>query len=229
MNHNRFPSTGFWLSPLLSLMLVVGCASAPPTSSTFDNPDVTNAETAPLPAPVTPSQEAPTQAESSQLWRRPFPRPSRRPTPNPTSQPSPSPTSNPNNTFAQEVVNLTNQERQKAGLAPLTVQSSLTQAAQSHAQDMALKDYFSHTGKDGSSPATRAQRAGYPSGYVGENIAAGYTTPQAVVQGWMNSSGHRANILNPNYKHIGVGYYYLANDTGSVNYTHYWVQVFGAP
>lgn len=63
---------------------------------------------------------------------------------------------------------------------------------------------------------------------MGENIAAGYSTPEAVVEGWKNSSGHRANLLNPNFTELGVGYYYLANDTGSVNYNRYWTQVFGS-
>jgi hypothetical protein len=62
---------------------------------------------------------------------------------------------------------------------------------------------------------------------VGENIAAGQTTPEQVVQGWINSPGHRANMLSNNYTEIGIGYEFLANDTGSVNYNHYWAQVFG--
>jgi Ca2+-binding RTX toxin-like protein len=93
---------------------------------------------------------------------------------------------------------------------------------------MALQDYFSHTGKDGSTAATRSKKVGYEAYYLGENIAAGYSTPQSVVQGWINSSGHRANLLNVNYTELGVGYEFLSNDTGSVNYYHYWTQVFGS-
>ncbi|UBF24763.1 CAP domain-containing protein [Kovacikia minuta CCNUW1] len=63
---------------------------------------------------------------------------------------------------------------------------------------------------------------------TGENIAAGYSTPEQVVQGWINSPGHRANLLNPSYTELGIGYYYLANDTGSVNYKSYWTQDFGS-
>lgn len=130
---------------------------------------------------------------------------------------------------AQQIVNLTNQERLRAGCAPLTVNVQLTQAAQGHSQDMALRDFFSHTGSNGSSPADRINATGYRWSRWGENIAAGYSTPAAAMNAWMNSSGHRANILNCNFTEIGVGYYYLANDRGSVNYRHYWTQVFARP
>ncbi|MBD2035360.1 pre-peptidase C-terminal domain-containing protein [Leptolyngbya sp. FACHB-321] len=132
------------------------------------------------------------------------------------------------NYFADKVVDLTNVQRVQFGLTPLLLQLQLTSAAQTHSQNMALSDFFSHTGADGSSASSRAQTAGYSSSYVGENIAAGYITPEEVIQGWMNSSGHRANILNMSYQEIGVGYYYLANDGGQVNYKHYWTQGFGA-
>ena len=64
---------------------------------------------------------------------------------------------------------------------------------------------------------------------VGENIAAGYASPEAVMSGWMNSSGHRANILNCNFTEIGVGYAYAANDPGTIQYRHYWTQVLAKP
>jgi hypothetical protein len=132
-----------------------------------------------------------------------------------------------NAAFVQEVVNLTNQFRATNGLAPLSIDLDLEEAAQLHSENMAYQDFFDHTGKDGSKPSGRAQAAGYESGTVGENIAAGYTTPEAVVNGWINSAGHRANMLNANYNEIGVGYFYLSNDTGKVNYKAYWTQVFG--
>ena len=90
-------------------------------------------------------------------------------------------------------------------------------------------DFFSHTGADGSTVGDRVQNSGYQYSNAGENIAAGQTTAVDVVEGWINSPGHRANILNPNYTEIGVGYEYLQNDTGSINYNHYWTQVFGTP
>ena len=80
--------------------------------------------------------------------------------------------------------------------------------------------------------ATAGQRIaaqGYSYSTWGENIAAGYTTAASAVNGWMNSEGHRNNILNCNFKETGVGYYYLANDTGNENWYRYWTQVFASP
>lgn len=131
--------------------------------------------------------------------------------------------------FEEQVVILTNQERLSHGCDPVTMDSRLRAAAEGHSQDMALNDFFSHTGSDGSSAGDRIAAQGYIWSWWGENIAAGYSSPESVVAGWMASSGHRANILNCNFDHIGVGYYYLKNDTGSINYRHYWTQVFAAP
>ena len=126
--------------------------------------------------------------------------------------------------FREEVVVLTNAERAKVGCAALKRHEALDRSAQVHGADMAEKNYFSHTGKDGSSPVDRIARAGYP-GNTGqaENIAAGQTSPSAVVQGWMNSAGHKKNMLNCAYKSIGVGYAHNAR----AQYRHYWVQNFG--
>ena len=129
-------------------------------------------------------------------------------------------------TFEERVLELVNQERALNGLDPLTLHPLLAETAEGHSQSMALQDFFSHTGLDGSSPSDRALENGYEGG-VGENIAAGYWTPEAVMDGWMSSSGHRANILNADYKSIGIGHYHLSEDTGDTNYHHYWTQVFG--
>ena len=127
--------------------------------------------------------------------------------------------------FEGELLRLTNLERQKVGLAPLKLSLSLTRAAQLHSTDMARNSYFSHTGQNGSSMADRAKATGYKYSYLGENIAAGRSTAEGTIRQWMNSSGHRANILNRSFTEIGFGY---ANDQNS-NYKHYWVQVFGTP
>jgi uncharacterized protein YkwD len=140
------------------------------------------------------------------------------------SQTASSPT---NQNFIYRVLELTNIERRKLSLSPLTFNTQLLNAAANHSQNMALQDFFSHTGKDGSSLASRISATGYQFSAAAENIAAGSSTPEQVVSSWMNSSGHRANILNPNLKEIGIGYYFLADDTGSVNFNHYWTQVFG--
>ncbi|MBD2042558.1 CAP domain-containing protein [Microcoleus sp. FACHB-672] len=129
--------------------------------------------------------------------------------------------------FIDRIVELTNLERSKAGLPALQLNSQLTSSAQGHSQEMALQDYFNHTGLDGSTASTRTKAAGYQGSYSAENIGAGYSTPEEAIQGWINSSGHAGNILNPNINEIGVGYYYLPNDTGSTNGNYYWTQVFG--
>lgn len=129
--------------------------------------------------------------------------------------------------FVEQVVALTNAERARFGLAPLTMDSQLSQAAQNHSVDMALNDFFGHIGSNGSTLTNRLLALGYQFQTAADNVAAGYMSPGEVVQGWMESPSHRANILNPNLKDIGVGYYYLASDTGAVNYYDYWTQVFG--
>ncbi|XZN89893.1 MAG: CAP domain-containing protein [Microcoleus sp.] len=131
-----------------------------------------------------------------------------------------------NQSFVDKVLELTNIERTKFGLSPLTFNAQLLNAAANHTENMALQDFFSHTGKDGSSIGSRITATGYKFSAAAENIAAGSSTPEQVVASWMNSAGHRANILDPKLKEIGIGYYFLANDTGTENWNHYWTQVF---
>ncbi len=123
---------------------------------------------------------------------------------------------------AAAVLVIVNRERAKAGCRPLVVHRLLAAAATAHSKDMATKRYFSHTGRDGRSPFDRIKQAGYEGRMMGENIAAGQTDAAAVMQAWMNSEGHRANILNCGYKEIGIGY--VAG--GSMR--HYWTQNFGS-
>lgn len=118
------------------------------------------------------------------------------------------------------VLVLVNAEREKAGCAPLAEDAKLTKAAQNHSQDMADHRNMSHTGSDGSSMGDRLARVGYPFRSAGENVAAGYGTPESVMDGWMNSPGHRANILNCGFKEIGIGLAQPGN---------YWTQNFGTP
>ncbi|TWV44580.1 CAP domain-containing protein [Streptomyces misionensis] len=116
------------------------------------------------------------------------------------------------------IVQLVNSERAQAGCQPLTLNPKLTAAAQEHSADMAAHQNMSHTGSDGSDPGTRITRAGYGWSAYGENVAYGYASADEVMAGWMNSPGHRANILNCGFREIGVG---LAQP-GS-----YWTQDFG--
>ncbi|MFC4802714.1 SafA/ExsA family spore coat assembly protein [Neobacillus sp. GCM10023253] len=118
-----------------------------------------------------------------------------------------------------QVIQLTNQERAKNGLKPMTADWELSRVARYKAMDMRDKGYFSHTSPTYGSPFTMMKNFGISYRTAAENIAAGQTTPASVVQSWMNSSGHRANILSSN-TYIGVGY------AKGGSYGHYWVQMF---
>ncbi|MEV4659614.1 CAP domain-containing protein [Micromonospora sp. NPDC049301] len=122
---------------------------------------------------------------------------------------------------AREVVDLVNAERAKAGCKALSIDDKLMTAAQRHSQDQADHQNMSHTGSDGSNAGVRLDRVGYTWRTYGENVAWNQKTPAAVMDAWMNSSGHRANILNCAFTEIGVG---IANSNGP-----YWTQVFAAP
>ncbi len=120
-------------------------------------------------------------------------------------------------TIRTKIDTFTDSARKKAGCKPLAIDSKLSLAAQRHADDMSAKNYFSHTSKDGTTWQKRIKRTGYT--YPGgENIARGFTSSWSVVQAWMDSPGHKRNILTCSFKRIGVGY----NPVG-----HYWVQDFG--
>lgn len=88
---------------------------------------------------------------------------------------------------------------------------------------MATRNYFDHSSPEGRTPAQRAQAAGYPSGFVGENIAAGQPDPASVVQAWVDSAGHCVNLMEPRYRYLGVGYVFEEPD----QYRRYWTQNFG--
>ncbi|RKY19266.1 MAG: hypothetical protein DRP63_00910 [Planctomycetota bacterium] len=151
------------------------------------------------------------------------------------------PTSNPGNydQMEQEVFDLVNQERQKAGRSPLGWCDGLADLARCHSHDMCKRDFFSHVNPEGEDPTARG-RAGHagsftcnpvvPNPYrfgVGENIAYGFDSPQSVMQAWMNSPGHRSNILSSNYTHIGVGN--CGGDLqGHKGCGMHWTQNFGA-
>ena len=105
----------------------------------------------------------------------------------------------------------------------LTWNDALANAAERHAADMAAYNYFDHKSKDGRTLVNRVEAAGYTNWRsLAENIAAGQTTPEEVVEGWLNSPGHCQNIMNPALKELGVGY------VAGGSYRHYWVQDFGA-
>lgn len=118
---------------------------------------------------------------------------------------------------AEAVIDLVNAVRSDVGCAPLAVEEPLEDAAQLHAEDMSERSYMDHVNPEGMDPSARAAAQGHDGG-VGENIAMGYPDAEAVMDGWMSSPGHRANIENCDYQTIGVG---LDGDGW------YWTQVFG--
>ncbi|MFG2143354.1 CAP domain-containing protein [Streptomyces sp. NPDC048696] len=120
-----------------------------------------------------------------------------------------------------EVVALTNGHRATAGLRPLADDTRLASAAQAYSTDMAERGFYSHTSPEGLEPWDRARAAGAAHRGIGENIACGQRTAAEVVEGWMNSPGHRANILKPDFTHIGVGF------AGGGRAGTYWTQLFG--
>jgi hypothetical protein len=135
--------------------------------------------------------------------------------------------------FEEEVVRLTNEERARGGCcggegcfspaSALEVEPMLTRAARAHALDMAEQMYFDHDSMDGRSPFDRMREAGFRGCAMGENIAAGQSTPEQVVDGWRDSPGHCANMLAPGFERIGVGY----RPAPAQPTPHFWVQNFG--
>jgi uncharacterized protein YkwD len=182
----------------------------------FPSPTATAAPSA------TPTTPAPPSGTPTSKPTTPAP-----PTAKPTTPAPPSSTpANPGTVGTaeeNEVVRLTNLERAKGGCAPLKHDPQLRQSAYGHSADMAAKGYFDHTSQDGRSFMDRIRGAGFTGGRAfAENIAWGYPNPAAVVDGWMNSSGHKANIMNCGYNLIGVGA--AKNAQGQI----YWTQNFAA-
>ena len=122
--------------------------------------------------------------------------------------------------YERQVVELVNAERAKNGLSSLTLDSSVSNVARAKSKDMATNNYFSHTSPTYGGAGSMLSQFGIKYTAYGENIASGQKTPQEVVTAWMNSSGHRANILSSDFTKIGVGY--AANSSGKA----YWTQMF---
>lgn len=162
---------------------------------------VPDANTTPEPEP-TPVPEAPVVTPT--------------PEPQPTPEPEPTPPTTAELTVAQQVLDLVNGERTQRGLNPLVLNNALNTAAFNHSKDMNDNNYFSHTGQDGSSFGQRVGRTNYTGFARAENIAGGQTTAQQVHNAWMNSTGHRDNILLPDVTDMGLG------KSGTI-----WTQIFG--
>lgn len=175
------------------------------------------------PTPTPPETNKPTPPETS----KPTPPETSKPTPPETDKPTP-PVTKPENpgdntntsglsAYESQVVTLVNAERAKSGLAPLKANAELSKVARLKSQDMKDKNYFDHTSPTYGSPFDMMKKFGISYRTAGENIAYGQSSPEAVVKAWMNSEGHRKNIMNTAYTEIGVGY---------VSSGHYWTQMF---
>ncbi|TCC03816.1 CAP domain-containing protein [Kribbella soli] len=188
---------------------------------------VTVSPTAPRRTPTQTGRPKPTKTASTTPTRTP----TRTPTKTRSTDPTPSETTQPptggggTNTQERQVLEYTNQIREQQGCGPLRLDSALVEAAGKHASDMVRRHYMDHTNPDGQDPGDRMAAAGYRGSGWGENIAAGYDSAQKVVAAWMQSDGHRKNILNCRFTTIGVGY-----DPGQVRSDWgpgSWVQDFG--
>lgn len=136
-----------------------------------------------------------------------------------TAEPQATPEPDQTQTYARQVLELVNKERAAQGLETLTLDTSLCEAAAARAKE--ITELFSHTRPNGQTCFTILKEYDISYRAVGENIAAGQSTPQNVMQSWMNSEGHRANILSASYNKLGVGYV-----KSSSGYGNYWVQIF---
>ena len=125
----------------------------------------------------------------------------------------------------QEMLDLVNEERMRESLAPVTWCPALARSATAHSQDMAAENYFEHQSLDGREVWDRAKAEGYDYQTVGENIAVGQRDVAEVMQGWMDSPGHRENIMKPDYTHLGSG---VATGDFKGQQSIYWTQNFGA-
>ncbi|WP_396954195.1 CAP domain-containing protein [Neobacillus niacini] len=162
--------------------------------------------------PTQPTQPAPTQQPAQPTTPQPE---QQQPVkaPQPTTPQAESTLS----AYEQKVVDLTNQERAKNGLPALKVDLTLSKMAHEKSRDMSANGYFSHTSPTYGSPFDMMKKYGISYRSAGENIAMGQRTPEEVVKAWMNSEGHRKNILSSNFNYIGVGY---------VSQGNYWTQEF---
>ncbi|GFH76589.1 MULTISPECIES: CAP domain-containing protein [Streptomyces] len=164
-----------------------------------------------------PSSKAPEASGAPESAPAPSPsRTTRAPAP---SRPSATPSTPADSSAAAAVLSLVNQERAKAGCAPVRADAELAALATAFSKDMAARGFFDHTDPDGDSPWDRAEQAGV-TGLGGENIARGQANAQSVMDSWMNSPGHRANILNCDYKTLGVGVHFAEGGP-------WWTQNFG--
>ena len=202
------------------LPLTPSCPNVPSKPESTPNNPSTTPQQKPESTPSTPSTTPQQKPESTPST--PSTTPQQKPESTP-SKPSTTPEQKPSTDFSsyqQQVLDLVNAERTKRGISALTLDSNLSSVATKKSQDMVNKNYFDHTSPTYGSPFDMMKQFGISYRTAGENIAKGQKTPQEVVTAWMNSEGHRKNILNPNFTNLGVG---IAKDSKG---TTYWTQMF---
>ena len=222
------------------LPLTPSCPNVPSKPESTPNNPSTTPQQKPESTPSTPSttpQQKPESTPSTTPQQKPESTPSTpsttpqqkpestpsTPSTNPEQKPESTPEQKPSTDFSsyqQQVLDLVNAERTKRGISALTLDSNLSSVATKKSQDMVNKNYFDHTSPTYGSPFDMMKQFGISYRTAGENIAKGQKTPQEVVTAWMNSEGHRKNILNPNFTNLGVG---IAKDSKG---TTYWTQMF---
>ena len=192
------------------LPLTPSCPNVPSKPESTPNNPSTTPQQKPESTPSTTPQQKPESTPST---------PSTTPQQKPESTPEQKPSTD-FSSYQQQVLDLVNAERTKRGISALTLDSNLSSVATKKSQDMVNKNYFDHTSPTYGSPFDMMKQFGISYRTAGENIAKGQKTPQEVVTAWMNSEGHRKNILNPNFTNLGVG---IAKDSKG---TTYWTQMF---
>lgn len=203
---------------LAAIMAALAMLASYSNSGPGETPTPTTTAESPASGTPTPSETVPSAAQTALPTTAPRPSAPTPSTATPTVAPDVS--SDPK---VSAVTSLTNNERQKAGCSPVKLDTRLNQAAVAHSDDMAKRNYFDHNSPEGTTPANRVTKTGYDWKSTGENIAYGYKTPEAVMNGWMNSEGHRKNILNCSWLDMGIG---IVVDTDG---TIYWTQEFARP
>ena len=216
-----------WNGVTGSVIIIANGNIIKPTAKPTAAPTVTPT-TVPTAAPTVVPTSVPTTAPTTAPTAVPTTKPTTAPTVAPTSAPTATPTAKPTqapsteSAMEKEVLALVNKVRAENGLSALTWAEDVANVARAHSRDMINRGFFSHTNPDGLSPFDRLKNSGISYRTAAENIAYGQKTAEAVMNSWMNSSGHRANILNKNVKEIGVG------AVKSQNGTVYWTQMFVA-
>jgi uncharacterized protein YkwD len=200
-------------------------SSAPGRGTPSTTPETTTAAPVDVPPPAetaTASPEAPVASASAEDAATPPPpvaAAAPRPAPAPAPVPAPAPAAATASGVEGEVLALVNTQRESAGCRPLVADGGLAAVARAHSADMRDRNFFDHVNPDGLDPFERARQAGQTNARA-ENIAYGQANPAAVVEAWMNSSGHRANILDCELRTLGVG---VAEGSGGP----WWTQLFG--